>query len=182
MNVYLALIVLALEGCRPGSTSAPSSTETHADGAATANAGSGTAQVASAAPSATAGVAAETDELNSIREATLRYMMNQRASLKVFCIAINNVDPPDTFLQRFDSRIRATSKCSKDPVRLVRDLRTGALGVVLDVGTIQRGGPASATIEGGHYQGGRSSSRSLFTLEKTAEGWTVTKEKTLFLG
>jgi hypothetical protein len=190
MKLLLTLAVLGFAGCQPRSARAPS--PPRADTATTIQVGSvqGSAPIAMVAPSATVTVtatAAEDDEADAIREAALRYMMThnasgQGASAKVLCIAFSSenasADPPDAFLKRFtDSRIKATSKCSKDINSGVKDRGTGVRGIELGVGAIHRVDSAHVTIEGGYYEGGLSASGNTYTLEKKSGRWTVTKNE-----
>ncbi|MBS0209488.1 MAG: hypothetical protein JSS27_11080 [Planctomycetes bacterium] len=123
-------------------------------------------------------------ELDDIREAVFRLQIDGSDLIKFLKIAYylrvdeQGNDPTDEFMKRFarhDPPVRKGSECTTGGGQGVRDKRTGAKGVLLDVTTIERVSDTEAHVEGGEYRGYLSGHRCTYTVKKTNGKWAVVK-------
>jgi hypothetical protein len=127
-------------------------------------------------------------DADDIREALFRYMISRcnTSYYKVCFVSIDrrapgdtaklrpgDTDPSDQFLRRFTHTpipVRKDSDCTASS-RGVFDKKSGARGLIFNVGKITRHSPTLAEIEGGYYAAGLSASGNTYTVEKrTANG------------
>jgi len=123
---------------------------------------------------------------DDVREATFRWMFKKNASgmqlgAKVFCIHFEKgADPPPAFVARFASNkipVVAGSGCTEDARTGVTQRSTGAHGLAFRIDSIKLTDADHATVTGGYYEAGLSASGNVYTLERVAGAWTVTKDE-----
>lgn len=133
---------------------------------------------------------AETPEDDDIREAVFRHVFLKNASgrqqsAKVYCLQVEGKsDPSDKLLARFQGHsppVKKQSRCKADMGKGVYDLDTGEPGLIFRVDSIERTGPDSATVRGGYYEAGLSSSGNVYTVARENGRWTVTADKMLWI-
>ncbi|HEY1954609.1 MAG TPA: hypothetical protein VGH28_03340 [Polyangiaceae bacterium] len=123
---------------------------------------------------------------DDLREAVLRHMFKKNASgaqqtAQVFCIHFEkNADPPPAFLARFSSNktpVVAGRGCTEDARNGVTERATGKRGLAFRIDSISWTDADHAQVSGGYYEAGLSASGNVYTLERAAGVWTVTKDE-----
>ncbi|MEO9141844.1 MAG: hypothetical protein ABI332_06200 [Polyangiaceae bacterium] len=126
------------------------------------------------------------NEEDAIREVVFRHMFGKNASSMkqsagVYCLSVaHELDPSPVLIARLGDvkvPVKGASACSVSAESGVVDKVTKKRGLVFRILSIKVAGDMHhATVEGGYYEAGLSSSGSVYTLEKGAKGWVVTKE------
>lgn len=109
----------------------------------------------------------------AVREALLRHQFKRNASgaqqnAKAFFIQIDDKDPDDAFLKRFNGH--------SPPVRLGSQFRVGD-GLLFHVEAFKWIDANTVEASGGYYEGNLSSSGNSYRLERKNGAWHVTVDK-----
>jgi hypothetical protein len=125
-------------------------------------------------------------DADDVREAVFRHMMvnnasGQQKSAGVYCLEVEGQsDPTPGFLARMKDlkkRIVAVSGCSASAEHGVVDKKTHAQGLIFRIESVSFKDARHATVNGGYYEAGLSASGNIYTLERKANGWVVTKDQ-----
>jgi len=133
-------------------------------------------------PSAVEGQQSRTEEEGEIREAIVRYQIDDwdmRAD--VYFVEVQSKDPSAAFLRRFEDlpkpvKKKSAGKEKKDIAGFhVEDRRTKKRGVIFDQGAISRPNDSVADVEGGYRCATLCMASGIYHLERQEGKWKVTR-------
>ncbi len=129
-------------------------------------------------------------DADDVREAVFRHMIGNNASGQqkgagVYCLQVEGqTDPTPGFLARMKDlkkRIVAVSDCSASAEHGVVDKKTHAQGLIFRIESVSFKDARNATVNGGYYEAGLSASGNIYTLERKASAWVVTKDQMMWI-
>jgi hypothetical protein len=127
-------------------------------------------------------------DLDDIREAVFRYQFEHYAAgrqrrVKVYFLSFgDDKEPDDTFLARFKDHKPPVKKRSQSKGGFeVTDKETGKRGLIFSAVTIKVVDANKVQVDGGSYEGVRSASGNVFTVERKDGKWLVTKDQRLWI-
>jgi hypothetical protein len=124
---------------------------------------------------------------DNIREAVFRYQFKHNASAfqnktEVYFLKINDGDPSDQFMRRFEGHVPVVKKVSEATVSSsdvtgVKDRTTGQRGLIFNQRTIKWNESNEVEVEGGYYEAGLSASGNTYSVVKDNDKWGATKSE-----
>jgi hypothetical protein len=138
---------------------------------------------------------------DDIREAVFRYQFEhnaseQQQSAKAYFLSLSNDllpgspmpgpipakgrDPDDAFVKRFQGHkppVKKISQSTISPFEGVKDRETGEEGLIFWVTHIRWKKDTEVEVDGGYYEGGRSSSINLYRVVREGDRWVVKEDR-----
>lgn len=152
----------------------------------------------------TAGTGSHAAQERDIREAVIRYQMEEWArqgdknegevknkrdkaiakqlNFRVFFVSINGKDPSDEFLKLFESvprtiKKRSRAKMSSPNMEWVTDKDTHQPGIIFSAGKIRWTKESEVEVEGGYHCGSLCGAGELFTVQLQNGRWRVIQKR-----